>query len=389
MSRASVSPAAPNTSHPSSAHRLKNRCMTPALRTSTLSTAPEDAFEVAGLNGALFLAHTTTPSTFKKCAVRMIAPRFCGSTTSSSASHTGGDPTPSQVGSASMGMGASGDASIATPLCGFTPPTVVLPPTPRTAVSMFKSCLETISISNRNSSVTRVRNRASRRNKSHPSCAKTLCTARRSASNAARTGFAPYTASPINDSASVNTPVSSRARFFASWRSCHTVRSRGSSKASNASRRPRPPREAPREAFAPRPPRFEDASRRVDGPSSRPPARLRRAAKPLSRASTRPNSESSSSSYRSTYPSSSSKRPRAPRASRGREGGGGSSAGAPPPPPMRQFANAATRRMACGFALAGATRARPSRLRSEGRRTVTRDARIARLESIVRGRGRL
>ena len=66
-----------------------------------------------------------------------------------------------------MGTGASGDASIATPLCGFTPPTVVLPPTPRTAVSMFKSCLVTISISNRNSSVTRVRNRASRRNKSH------------------------------------------------------------------------------------------------------------------------------------------------------------------------------------------------------------------------------
>jgi hypothetical protein len=53
---------------------------------------------------------------------------------------------------------------------------------------------------------------------------------------------------------------------------------------------------------------------------------------------------------------------------------------------MRQLANAATRRVACGFALAGATRARPSRLRSEGKRAVTRDARIARWESIARAR---
>jgi len=38
----------------------------------------------------LLRAHTTMPSARKNAAVRMMAPRFCGSTTWSSASHSGG-----------------------------------------------------------------------------------------------------------------------------------------------------------------------------------------------------------------------------------------------------------------------------------------------------------
>ena len=109
------------------------------------SSAPDDALDTTGDSGALFLAHTTTPATPRKCAERSTAPRFCGSTISSNASHTGGaivvvDRSSSSAsegrlssarsrsvahsagnGNESMGVGVNGEASATTPLCGRRP----------------------------------------------------------------------------------------------------------------------------------------------------------------------------------------------------------------------------------------------------------------------------
>mmetsp|Transcript_31378 Transcript_31378/g.50405 ORF Transcript_31378/g.50405 Transcript_31378/m.50405 type:complete len:230 (-) Transcript_31378:193-882(-) len=134
-SSARSSAAAPNTSHPSSVQRAKKRCMTPTLCTVTASMAPLLALLTTGESGALFLAHTTTPATPRKCADRIMAPRFCGSTTSSNASHRGGAPRVSQGGSESKATGSRGDASITTPLCGRG----------GEPVSMLRSCLLTVS----------------------------------------------------------------------------------------------------------------------------------------------------------------------------------------------------------------------------------------------------
>ena len=216
--------------------------------------------------------------------------------------------------------------------------------------------------------MTRVRNRASRRNKSHPSCAKTLCTARRSASNARAPDSRRTPLRRRPDSASVNTPVSSRARFFASWRSCHTVRSRGSSKASNA-RRPRPPAKSPREAFSRRGPRV--AKTRLGASTGRRRARprgcaARRSPSPGAR---RGRTRNRHPRARSTYPSSSSKRPRA-RELAGARGGRGVVRGRPAAAahaPVRERGDAAhgVRLRARGRARARAPRAGLIRGRGE------------------------
>ena len=60
-----------------------------AACTGASSIAPADALLTVGERLHVFLALTRTPSTPRKSADRRSAPRFCGSVTSSSASHTG------------------------------------------------------------------------------------------------------------------------------------------------------------------------------------------------------------------------------------------------------------------------------------------------------------
>ena len=62
------------------------------LRTRAIrrcSTAPADAFAAAGVTAAARRSQSTTPVAPAHSAVRQIAPRFCGSCSSSSATMNG------------------------------------------------------------------------------------------------------------------------------------------------------------------------------------------------------------------------------------------------------------------------------------------------------------
>ena len=79
-----VAPAA----RPPSRRRGSRRCCARA-RSRRCSTAPADALQTAGVTSAARRSGITTPSRPRTSAVRQIAPRFCGSWTSSSATSSG------------------------------------------------------------------------------------------------------------------------------------------------------------------------------------------------------------------------------------------------------------------------------------------------------------
>ena len=134
---------------PSSTHLARNLCMAFVWYTLIVSIAPEEALETTGERGAEFFAHTTTPSMFKKCAVRRMAPKFCGSMISSSASQRECSrflsvsaaffPLPFSSNKLSMFSISKDVQSKATPWCGLD------------SVSMFKSCFVAYEIVHPNS----------------------------------------------------------------------------------------------------------------------------------------------------------------------------------------------------------------------------------------------
>lgn len=92
--RRRCAPAQPLTEH---AARNCGRFL--ALWTGSTSIAPEDALLTTGDSGAELRWHVTTPAAPRYSAERKMAPKFCGSLTSSSATHTGGGKPAGWVGS--------------------------------------------------------------------------------------------------------------------------------------------------------------------------------------------------------------------------------------------------------------------------------------------------
>lgn len=113
------SAAAPTMAHPSLWHCSRNLGKFLALCTSTHSKAPAEALLTVGDKGALLRAQVITPAVPRKNALRMMAPKFCGSATSSSTTQTGGFLLSSTGGGFDRWMKSRGSTSRINPWCGL------------------------------------------------------------------------------------------------------------------------------------------------------------------------------------------------------------------------------------------------------------------------------
>mmetsp|Transcript_10253 Transcript_10253/g.38842 ORF Transcript_10253/g.38842 Transcript_10253/m.38842 type:complete len:221 (+) Transcript_10253:569-1231(+) len=127
--------SAATTRYPCSAALCRKTGMFPTAFTVMISRAPAEALLTTGDSLAEFLRETRTPLAPKKYALRSIAPRFCGSVTSSKASQTSRASV--AFGTSEMSTGSISEHSKRTPWCGR--PSHLLFNSPLSTETTFKS----------------------------------------------------------------------------------------------------------------------------------------------------------------------------------------------------------------------------------------------------------